>query len=59
METTDKVIKTLKDSGKPMKAGEIADASGVDKKDVEKAIKKLVADSKLHSPTRCYYDIKK
>ena len=59
METTDKVIKALKDAGKPMKAGEIADASGIEKKDVEKAIKKLVADSKLHSPMRCFYDIKK
>jgi len=59
MEATDKVIKTLKDAGKPMKAGEIADASGIDKKEVEKAIKKLVADSKLHSPMRCFYDIKK
>jgi predicted transcriptional regulator len=59
METTDKVLKTLKDAGKPMKAGEIADASGVDKKDVEKAIKKLVAESKIHSPMRCFYDIKK
>jgi predicted transcriptional regulator len=59
METTDKVIKTLKDAGKPMKAGEIADASGIEKKDIEKAIKKLVAESKVHSPIRCYYDIKK
>ena len=59
METNQKVIDTLKKSGKPMKAGEIADASGIDKKDVEKAIKKLVAESKLHSPIRCFYDIKK
>jgi len=59
MEATDKVIQTLKSVGKPMKAGEIAEASGIDKKDVEKAIKKLVADSKLHSPMRCFYDIKK
>lgn len=59
MEATDKVIQTLKSAGKPMKAGEIAEASGIDKKDVEKAIKKLVADSKLHSPMRCFYDIKK
>jgi len=59
MEATDKVIQTLKNAGKPMKAGEIAEASGIDKKDVEKAIKKLVADSKLHSPMRCFYDIKK
>jgi len=59
MEATDKIIQTLKSAGKPMKAGEIAEASGIDKKDVEKAIKKLVADSKLHSPMRCFYDIKK
>ena len=59
METTDKVIKTLKDAGKPMKAGEIADAAGIEKKDVDKAIKKLVTENKLHSPIRCFYDIKK
>ncbi len=59
METNQKVLDTLKKTGKPMKAGEIADASGIDKKEVEKAIKKLVAESKLHSPIRCFYDIKK
>ncbi|HPP90608.1 MarR family transcriptional regulator [Tenuifilum osseticum] len=59
MDANDKVIQTLKSAGKPMKAGEIAEAAGVDKKEVEKAIKKLVADGKLHSPQRCFYDIKK
>ncbi len=59
METNQKVIDTLKKSGKPMKAGEIADASGIDKKEVEKAIKQLVKIDKVHSPIRCFYDIKK
>ncbi|HOK62172.1 MAG: HTH domain-containing protein [Tenuifilum sp.] len=59
MDANEKVIQTLKSAGKPMKAGEIAEAAGVDKKEVEKAIKKLVADGKLHSPQRCFYDIKK
>lgn len=59
MEPKDKVLKTIKDAGKPMKAGEIADASGIDKKDVEKHIKKLVAEGTLHSPIRCFYDVKK
>lgn len=58
MDANEKVIETLKTAGKPMKAGEIAEASGVDKKEVDKAIKKLVAEGKLHSPQRCYYDIK-
>jgi predicted ArsR family transcriptional regulator len=59
MDSNEKVIQTLKSAGKPMKAGEIAEASGVEKKEVEKAIKKLVAEGKLHSPQRCFYDIKK
>ena len=46
-------------AGKPMKAGEISEASGIDKKEVDKVIKKLVTDGKLHSPMRCFYDIKK
>jgi predicted transcriptional regulator len=42
-----------------MKAGEIAETAGIDKKEVEKSIKKLVAEGKLHSPVRCFYDIKR
>ena len=52
------VIQTIKKAGKPMKAGEIAEASGVDKKDVEKAIKKLKVEEKIFSPKVCYYDVK-
>ncbi|HDP75431.1 MAG TPA: MarR family transcriptional regulator [Bacteroidales bacterium] len=59
MDANEKVIQTLKSAGKPMKTGEIAEASGVEKKEVEKAIKKLIAEGKLHSPKRCFYDIKK
>ncbi|MDI3526721.1 MAG: hypothetical protein PWR03_904 [Tenuifilum sp.] len=59
MDTNEKVIETLKSAGKPMKTGEIAEASGVDKKEVDKAIKKLVAEGKIESPKRCFYDIKK
>ncbi len=59
MDANEKVIQTLKLAGKPMKAGEIADAAGIDKKEVDKAIKKLVAEGKLHSPQRCFYDVKK
>ncbi|MGD9977148.1 MAG: MarR family transcriptional regulator [Bacteroidales bacterium] len=59
MDSSEKIIKTLSATGKPMKSGEIAEASGVDKKEVDKVIKKLVAEGKLHSPQRCFYDIKK
>jgi predicted transcriptional regulator len=59
MDSIVKVLETLKKQGKAMKAGEIAEAAGIDKKEVEKSIKKLVAEGKLHSPVRCFYDIKK
>jgi len=59
MEAKDKVLQTLKKVGKPMKSGEVAEAAGIDKKEVEKAIKHLVAEGLMHSPKRCYYDVKK
>ncbi len=59
MENNQKVLDTFISAGKMLKAGEVATLSGIDKKDVEKAIKKLVAEGKLHSPVRCFYDIKK
>jgi DNA-binding MarR family transcriptional regulator len=42
-----------------MKSGEISDKTGIDKKDVDKAIKKLVQEEKVFSPIRCFYDLKK
>ena len=55
----EKVLQTIRGAGKPMKAGDIASASGIDKKEVDKAIKVLVKENKLHSPVRCFYDVKK
>jgi transcription initiation factor TFIIIB Brf1 subunit/transcription initiation factor TFIIB len=59
MEAKDAIIKAMEKSGKPMKGGEIAEASGVDKKEVDKVIKKLVAEGKVNSPVRCFYAIVK
>jgi len=54
----DKIIKTLLESGKALKAGEIAELSGLDKKEVDKAIKELKSEDKLYCPKRCFYDIR-
>ena len=59
MEATEVVLKTLRETGKPMKAGEIAAQSGVDKDDIDKAIKKLKKEEKISSPKVCYYEISK
>ncbi|MCK9412443.1 MAG: transcriptional regulator [Prolixibacteraceae bacterium] len=59
MESKEAIIKAMEKAGKPMKGGEIADASGVDKKEVDKLIKKLVAEGKVDSPMRCFYALVK
>lgn len=59
MESKEAIVKAMETAGKPMKGGEIAEATGVDKKDVDKLLKKLMAEGKIDSPMRCYYAIVK
>jgi len=59
MENTALILKALKDSAKPMKGAEIAEKSGIDKKEIDKLIKKLVKEDKIFSPVRCFYAVKK
>lgn len=59
MEASEKIVNALKQKGEALRPGEIAELAGIDKKDTEKAIKKLVEQGQLYSPKRCFYDIKK
>ncbi|MEZ5199356.1 MAG: transcriptional regulator [Bacteroidales bacterium] len=54
-----KVLSVLAEAKKPLKSGEIAELSGLDKKEVDGAIKQLRAEDRIVSPKRCFYDIKK
>lgn len=55
----DLVMQTLTTAGKPLKSGEIAIAAGIDKAEVDKAIKQLKKDEKIYSPKNCFYDVVK
>lgn len=55
MEIKEKVLNLLKTNEEPMKAGEIAENLGVDKKEIDKAIKALKEEESITSPKRCYY----
>lgn len=55
METKEKVISALSKAAKPLRAGEIAELAGIEKKDAEKAIKVLNTEGKVFSPTRCFW----
>lgn len=57
MDAKEAVLKALKDVGKPLRPGDIAEAAGLDKDAVSKAIKELKKEEKIDSPKRCFYGI--
>ena len=58
MEFKEIVLDTLNKSSEALKAGEIADQAGIDKKEVDKALKALKQEEAIVSPKRCYYSAK-
>jgi DNA-binding IclR family transcriptional regulator len=52
------VLEAMKNAGKPLKAGEIAEAAGLDKKEVDKAMKILKEEGAIVSPKVCYWEAK-
>jgi biotin operon repressor len=55
MENTQKIFETLKKSNVPMSAGELAESTGIERKEVDKAMKALKESGKITSPRRCYW----
>ncbi len=55
MDTKEKVLETMKKAGTPLNAGKIAGISGIDRKDVDKAMKQLKEDGAIVSPKRCFW----
>ena len=58
MDIQEKVLQALKESSVAMKSGEVAGKIGVEKADVDKAIKALKKEEKIVSPKNCYYAAK-
>lgn len=58
MENAEKVLDAMKKAGKALKAGEIAELSGLDKKEVDKVMKVLKEEEKIVSPKRCFWEPK-
>ncbi len=56
--SVEKVLETMQAAGKPLKAGEIAEAAGMDKKEVDQAMKVLKKEGKIVSPKVCYWQPK-
>ena len=52
METKDKVLTAMKEAGEPLNAGKIAELTGIDRKEVDKAMKQLKEEGAIVSPVR-------
>lgn len=55
---TDKIIEAMKKAAKPLKAGEISEMTGLDKKEVDKGMKQLQKEGLITSPKRCFWQPK-
>jgi len=52
---TDVVLDCFVKSGEMLRPADVVTATGLDKSDVDKAIKALKKEGKIDSPKRCYY----
>lgn len=53
MDVKEAVIAAMKEAGKPMSAGEVEKATGIERKEIDKAFKELKKEEKIVSPVRC------
>jgi len=59
MEIKEIILEAMKKNGKPMSTGQITEATGKDKKEVEKGMKILKDENLIESPQRCFWQPKK
>lgn len=52
-----KILAAMKKAKDPVRPGDIATITGIDSKEVSKAIKSLKEEGKVISPKRCYYSL--
>ena len=59
MDAYEAVLEYFQKVDQPVSAGQVAEATGFDRKEVDKAMAKLKKEEKIASPKRCYWEIKK
>ena len=57
MDAKEKVLVAMKEAGTPVNAGKVAELSGLDRKEVDKAMKQLKDEGAIVSPVRCKWTI--
>ena len=55
MENIDKIIAAMKKAATPVSAGQLVELTGIDRKEIDKAMKKLKTEGSITSPKNCYW----
>jgi hypothetical protein len=56
MEQVEIVFEAMKKAGIPLNAGKIVELTGLDRKEVDKAMKQLKTQGAISSPKVCYWE---
>ncbi len=58
MESKEKVLEAMRSAGAPVNAGKLVELTGLDRKEVDKAMKQLKTEGAIESPKMCYWQPK-
>lgn len=58
MELAEKVLEAMKIAGVPLNAGKLVELTGLERKEVDKAMKTLKASDSIVSPKNCFWQPK-
>ncbi len=58
MENKEKVLVAMKNAGEPLNAGKIVELTGLERKEVDKAMKQLKTEGAIVSPKVCFWQPK-
>ena len=50
------ILEAMKKAGEPLNAGKVAELTGLDRKEVDKAFNELKKDGSIVSPVRCKWE---
>ena len=56
MDIKETILNVMREAGKPVSAGEVEKLSGLDRKDIDKAVKELKKEEAIVSPVRCKWE---
>ncbi|NLJ73563.1 MAG: MarR family transcriptional regulator [Firmicutes bacterium] len=59
MDHYEAILEYFSNAKEPVRAGTVAEETGIDRKEVDKVMNKLKKEEKIVSPKRCFWEIKK